>query len=153
MWKSIVAGLIALLFAATGCASGSSGNAEAAAERRDCAKQLSPLLDELSELNSRLDTGVPYAEYSTSVGDISVVYDDLDLDALGSECVQGAGIPLERAFNAYIAAGNAWDRCIDNEFCDLDFGSAADKMQDKWAKAADLIDEIDKKMESWEQAS
>ncbi len=99
---------------------------------------MAPLLDALSEVDSRLDTGLTNPDYGTALGDVSVEYNKLELDRLSDQCVDEVGVALEDAFNAYIEAGNRWDRCIEDTYCDVDL-DALPQMRRQWSKASDLI--------------
>lgn len=130
--------------------------AKAAAERRarqsavyrECRAVANGLDNRLSELNSRLAVGMAFAEYGDRVGSARVAYDKFIRDAkarggVSDACVNRVGVPLESALNAYAAAYDVWNNCINATSCDTSTGAAHDKMQAKWSKAGRLVDKAD----------
>jgi hypothetical protein len=56
------------------------------------------------------------------------------------ECINKVGLPLQRAFNDYRAAGRSWIHCIQDYAGSFDKGSPALKTaQTKWAAASVAI--------------
>ncbi len=82
---------------------------EAAAERRarqsavytECRSVVGPLDTKLTDLNSRLSVGLPFAKYSDQVGSAKVAYDKLIRDAKA----RGGS-----ATNASIGSAHRWSR-------------------------------------------
>jgi len=124
----------------------------------ECRKVAGTLDDRLSELNSRLSVGVPFAEYGKAVGSAKVAYDKFIRDAkaqggVSDACINKVGIPLESALNAYIRAYQVWNDCIDEYSCSFDKGSPAlKKAQASWAKAARLMSRADNGLAGLEPA-
>ncbi len=86
-----------------------------------CVKQLSPLADALSELNSRLDIGMNYAQYGELVAGAKVKYDRINwTKALSGPGCARSGILLERGLNKYVSAYRRWNACIESPTCDSD---------------------------------
>ena len=100
-----------------------------------CLELVGPLLDELGELDSRLDIGLNYSEYGDLVADANVQYDRIDFDQLGDNigCLSDVGVPLEDALNFYTSAYRVWDDCIESPTCTND--SITRNLQRKWARA------------------
>jgi hypothetical protein len=143
-----------LIGAATACGGGSGTTAGAAGattptsaptttEPSDpgCADQIGDFVEQLQELDSRLDIGLNFESYSTKVSDAKVVYDQIPFDEMSQECVRQVGVPAENAFNAYVKAYNIWNNCFDDINCDND--SIKSKLQAQWAKATLLISKAD----------
>lgn len=107
---------------------------------QSCADELEGLLESLEELDGRLDVGLTYVAYGERVGDVSVAYNRVDLEAvkgMGLDCVS-TGALLENAFNEYIKAHNAWRDCFDRTGCTND--SVKPTLQAHWATATQKID-------------
>ena len=123
-------------------------NAELAAT---CVKQLRPLADALSELDSRLDVGLNYAQYSELVATAKVKYDRVNWDKgmRGPGCARTA-ILLERALNKYTAAYRRWNACIESPSCDTD--SITTKLQGAWKDATRAVDQAVARLDDLEDA-
>jgi hypothetical protein len=115
----------------------------------ECRKIAGKLDTRLTELDSRLSVGLPFADYSRAVGSAKVAYDKLLRDAkahggVSEACINKVGIPLEKALNAYMKAHQVWDDCLATYSCSFDKGSPAlEKAQVSWAKASRLISRAD----------
>lgn len=120
--------------------------AEAQANYEDCQERLSDFQEALQELNSRLTVGLSYDDYSTEVGDVRVVYDRIDFDALGTnfDCLE-VGVSLEKAMNEYVQAASTWNDCITDFDCSSD--SIRGRLQKRWARASRLLDRADRELE------
>lgn len=102
----------------------------------ECTEQTGDLTRELSEMDSRLDVGLSYDEYTDFLADAKVAYDDIDFDASGVEnfdCISQVGLPLEKAINQYLAAARVWGDCFDDYSCDTD--SIEPRLQSRWSRA------------------
>ncbi len=111
--------------------------AEDQADAARCERQLEGFLSSLEELDSRLNVGLNFNEYSTQVGDIQVEYDRVPFNALDVDCVGEVGVSAEKAFNAYATAQSVWSDCFDSLSCS---NSEIDpELQRQWAKAAGLV--------------
>lgn len=117
-----------------------SAEAQAQAEFDRCRRTLSPLVDSLSEIDSRLNVGMNYDEYGDRLGDTQVAYDGTvkTIRKQTPDCIDAA-IALENAFNAYLKVYNVWGSCIDDYYCDFSEGVPNDKAQTGWAKATGAI--------------
>lgn len=106
-----------------------------------CERSLGPLLEKLSETNSRLDIGMIVGEYNSALGDTKVVYDQIDFEGLTNDpyCLGEVGVPLEDAFNAYVEAGSTWGDCVTDFGCDLD--GVMPGIQEKWSTASGLVND------------
>ncbi len=104
-----------------------------------CPDEISDFVAALQELDSRLDIGLNFQEYSERVGDARVAYDRVDAEDLDASCIEHVGVPAEDAMNAYIEANSTWNDCISDPDCSND--SIATELQAKWAEATELIEE------------
>lgn len=147
-----------LLLFGTGCAPGNGPTAEspspsptasptptvdAAAEaaqelHAECEAALGDFLEALQEIDSRLNVGLVFQDYTNRVGDAQVEYDQVPFDSLALPCVTGVGIPAEAALNHYIRADNQWNNCIGDFNCDTD--GIEPELQKKWSKATSAIE-------------
>jgi hypothetical protein len=117
--------------------------AAAVANYEKCRDTTRPLLDKLHELDSRLDVGLNYDEYTDKVGDVNVAYDRVTPKIGGQpQCVTSVGIPAEAAFNQYVKASNIWGECFDDINCDND--SIEPDLHNHWNKASNSIDSADR---------
>lgn len=112
--------------------------AEVAAQ--ECSDRLTPFLDALQEIDSRLNVGLQYAEYGEKLGDARVKYDRIDSEGLSPTCLRSVGTKLENAYNRYLEALHIWERCIDDYGCDFK-SDAQPKLRDKWTAAGDELSE------------
>lgn len=104
-----------------------------------CADEMSPLLDDLSTLDARLDVGLDLDEYSDLLGNASVSYDAMDIDAPEPDCISDVGVPLENALNRYIDIASTWNDCIwEDTYCTMDDIDA--EMQLAWKRSSRLIE-------------
>ncbi|MGI8578423.1 MAG: hypothetical protein ACR2KG_11035 [Nocardioidaceae bacterium] len=109
-------------------------NAKAMADYKTCARQMTPLLTKLKDLDSRLGVGMQQADYNTAVGDAKVAYDQITPGAVPADCTSQVWTALESALNRYINADNVWSNCIQDTYCTMDT-DATPKMQAAWSKA------------------
>jgi hypothetical protein len=119
--------------------------AQAQAEFDRCRRKLAPLVNSLSEIDSRLNVGMNYGEYGDRLGDTQVAY-DRTVKAIRKqtpECIDAA-VALEDAFNAYLKVYGVWGDCIDDYYCDFSEGVPNDKAQAGWAKATRAIDKAER---------
>lgn len=127
--------------------------AEAAAIRRAnraeyeaCVDEMSPLHEDLSTLDARLDVGLDLDEYSDLLGNASVSYDAMDIDAPQPDCISDVGVPLENALNKYIDIASTWNDCIwEDTYCTMDDIDA--KMQLAWMRSSRLIEKASDALE------
>jgi hypothetical protein len=113
---------------------------QAAEQQADkCKSQVGGFLQSLQELDSRLAVGLPYAEYSSQVGDVRVAYDRLPFRQLDPECLSQVGLPAEDAMNSYVKADSTWNDCIVRFGCDTD--SIDPELQARWTTASSKINE------------
>lgn len=105
---------------------------EATAVAISCRQQLGGLLQALRNTGSRLSVGLPFAEYSNQVGQISIAYDRMPIGRMDPECISVTGVKAEQAFNSYTKAYNTWNDCISDLYCDMD--SVDLELQDAWVK-------------------
>jgi hypothetical protein len=109
----LLVGLLAVL--AAGCGDAKKQAQEARAE---CEKVIAPFMDEVNELDSRLDIGLAYTAYSEHVADANVAYDRIDLNSdilrddsdHAKNCRQAARAG-ESALNSYVKAQQTWQKC------------------------------------------
>lgn len=117
-----------------------------------CKRLTRGLTDSLQEIDSRLDVGLNYNEYSDFLGDASVAVDKMvnafeDEDA---DCFRAVARPLAKAYDKYAAVLRVWAACIDDFYCDFSTGAADDKAQTGWAAASDLLDRAHSALEDLE---
>ena len=102
-----------------------------------CKEEMGPLVDALGELDSRLNVGLNYDEYTDQVGDLRVEYDRVDFggsDPKQLDCLTTVGLPAEEAMNEYAKAAGTWDECFDDINCDND--SIQPELQRRWSSAS-----------------
>lgn len=109
-----------------------------------CTSELESLVEALTDLDSRLDIGLSFSEYSERVGDAKVAYDRIDASVLDATCIEAIGTPAETALNAYIDAYNDWNDCIQDSDCSTD--SIEPTLQGHWSKATSLLDAVQAKL-------
>jgi hypothetical protein len=125
----------------------SSGPSHSAVQAAACRRGLRPLMAAETQLNSGLDVAVQFSDYTSRLGNISVAYNravsKLKSDPVSFRtCSVEVGLPLQRAFNDYRAAGNTWNHCITDYSCSFDHGSPAQrKAQAKWQAASVALDD------------
>ena len=126
---------------------------EAAEAAEACATIMSPLVDALRELDSRLGVGLSYARYGDELGDARVVYDRVDADEVDNlgDCLTDVGVPAEKAFNEYVKAANTWGKCFDDFDCSND--SIRPALQRRWSRASDKVDEAKRGLGEMEAAA
>jgi len=105
----------------------------------DCPDEVVEFVETLEDLDSRLNVGLNFQAYSERVGDSRVAYDRIDIQDLGSGCIDHVGSPAEDAMNAYIRAYNTWNDCIGDIDCDND--SITPDLQAEWAEATELVED------------
>ena len=102
----------------------------------ECEQQMGRLLKRTRALNSRLDIGLNYDEYSDQVADLKVAYDAIDFGGAGDDslkCLSSVGVPLEGALNQYVKSYRTWNACFEDYDCDND--SITPQLQARWSKA------------------
>ena len=98
---------------------------------------LVPLYDALLAIDSRLSVGMPFAEYSTAVGDAAVEFGSLDAASLSVDCLEKAN-HLGDALMAYSDANERWDRCLfEQRRCTND--DIIDELREWWTTATEAI--------------
>lgn len=131
--------------------------AEQTAVHKECVEVTGKLATKLSDLDSRLSIGLPFAEYGKKVGDARVAYDQLLKDAkqrggISDKCINRVGLPLQSAMNAYVAAYDVWNKCIEDYNCTFD-GDTLKKAQASWSKATRLIEKASTNVDALAPAS
>lgn len=109
---------------------------------RQCRRQIGPFQDALETVDARLDVGLTQAQLSDLVGDASVAYNRIDIDALGTGNCLSAAAKLEGAFNAYAGSVSTWDDCIFDYGCDVD--GIDPQLQTAWLKSSRLLERADR---------
>ena len=116
-----------------------------------CKEEMGGLVDALGELDSRLNVGLNYDEYTDQVGDLRVEYDRVDFGGSDPEqldCLTAVGLPAEQAMNEYAKAAGTWDECFDDIDCDND--SIQPELQRRWATASRKADRASRGLEKME---
>jgi hypothetical protein len=112
---------------------------KAQAEYQKCSTQLkglNGLLDVESNLNSHLDVGMNYHDYTSAVGDVKAAYDQTPFHQMDFHCLT-SGIHAEGALNAYVKAANIWDKCFNDINCNVD--AIKPQLQKQWGKASSEV--------------
>lgn len=108
-------------------------------EYERCDQGLGGLLEAAQDLDSRLDVGLNYDEYSDRVADVNVAYNNIDFkNDLDFTCISAAGLSLEKALNKYVDAYRVWDECFADINCDND--SIDGELQTNWFAASSAVD-------------
>lgn len=106
-----------------------------------CENQVGDFLDEIGELDSRLDVGLTYSEYKRRVADANVEYDRVgDIGFLlshGQDCVDAVS-DGQAALDAYLAAVTIWDRCLDSDNCTK--ADIIEELRAEWSEGSDSRD-------------
>jgi hypothetical protein len=101
-----------------------------------CNDRVEDFFSALQELNSRLDVGLSYDDYTDQVADVKVAYDQADFGNLHNfDCLRAA-VPGEKALNQYVEAAGAWGDCIEDFNCDIDNID----LNGYWLKASVFVD-------------
>ena len=106
---------------------------KARAEFQKCSTQLKGVLDAESNLNSHLDVGMNYHDYTSAVGDVKAAYDQTPIHQMDFQCL-ASGVHAEAALNAYVKAAGIWDKCFSDINCNVD--SIKPQLQKQWGKAS-----------------
>jgi hypothetical protein len=117
--------------------------AKAQAEYQKCKSQLGGIVDAEETLNSHLSVGMNYHDYTSEVGDVKAAYDQVPFKQLDFQCL-GAGLPAEKALNAYAKAANIWDTCFNDINCSND--SIKPQLQAQWDKAGSQAEDAKSKL-------
>ncbi len=144
--------LAATALALPGCGGGGAAGAESTAatspgqqarasggDGKPCPAQVDAFVKSLDSLRSRLAVGLSYEQYAGAIEGLRADYEAIDVDRLALECLTTAGTPSERAFNEYIAAANAWGRCLADAACTT--ASVEPVLQRRWRVASGLLAE------------
>jgi hypothetical protein len=106
-----------------------------------CSREIYGLVDALTEIDSRLDTGLNYAEYEKYLTKANVAYGRVRWKTQNPTCVLLVGVRAENALNAYFKAFETWTACINKirsgqlKACDLPASSNARHYQWRIASA------------------
>jgi hypothetical protein len=111
--------------------------AEAQVAYSACSSQIGHFVSALDDLNSRLDVGLTFSDYSTHVGNVRVAYDNVTWSAVPRGGCLSAGVNGENALNDYAASYNTWNNCISDINCSTD--TVKPQLQAKWALASTQI--------------
>lgn len=107
-------------------------------DAEDCETAFTDLAEQLGTLRAELRVGVSFDEYSDSLREISIAYEQIDFSELGMDCLGDIGVPLEEAFNKYSKAHTVWGDCIEDFSCDID--ATDPRRQRLWGQASSEID-------------
>lgn len=111
---------------------------QAQAEYQKCKSQLSSLLSAEENLNSHLDIGMNFTDYTQAVGNVKAAYDQTPIHQLDEKCL-GVGVHTETALNDFAKAANTWNNCIGNINCSD--SSIKPQLQATWSKASSEINQ------------
>ncbi len=114
--------------------------AEESAQSREaeCGEQLEPFISALEGLDARLEVGLNFEEYFDELGNIQVAYNQLPIDDLHPRCLGRVGVPSEKAYQAFTAAGEDWDACIEALSCGDEISP---EVQRQWVRGSRLLEE------------
>jgi hypothetical protein len=104
----------------------------------------------LQQIDSRLNVGLSFAEYTDYVGDAQVEYDRTDWDDGELSCTLKVGIALEDALKQYFKAYSKWDQCMDDYACEVE-GSVLAGIRKHWSEATERLQYADKKLDNARQ--
>ena len=120
--------------------------AEAQAEQATCQSQVGALIAKERELESLLNgVGLAFDEYSDKVGEVSVAYGTIPIDDLSAQCLTRVGIHSEKAMNNWVEAGDTWNDCVTDLYCEND--SIDPELQADWLIASDELRKASEGME------
>lgn len=107
-----------------------------AVKQKACESAVGDFKKEIEALNSKLSVGMSQGDFNDALGDVKVVYDQIDIDSLANDeyCLDKVAKPLEDAFNNYVKSNNTWNKCITDYACKVE-GKVLSKMQGRWSKA------------------
>jgi hypothetical protein len=128
---------------------------EAKAKKRaqTCRSHVAGFVEALRDVDSRLDVGLSYSEYSDAVGDAAVERGRAgNAASAGRACARIANA-AESAFNLYNGAVQTWNDCIfDDPISIYDVGCTLDDiefdLQLNWLKASDKVETAVERLES-----
>jgi hypothetical protein len=109
-----------------------------------CNHQIGKWMTALKALNSRLDIGLTESDYTRELGNISVIYHEIDFNSLSPQCLV-PGVNAEKAFNDYIDASNAWSKCFASLTCTN--AKVRPKLQSFWAAATRQLDKANTELQ------
>lgn len=127
---------------------------EAAEERErraeECTEDVAQLASALDELNSRIQVGLSYSDYTTEVGDVMVAYNRTDIDKISADrwCLGEVAVPLENAFQHFDKAMEVWKKCVGDWDCSIKDKAVDAKMQKHWQRAGTYLEEADAALEA-----
>ena len=117
--------------------------AKAARQRHEdryaaCVREWTPVLTDLSTVDSRLDVRITRDSYAGLLGDASLSYDRVDVNDVSDECIRSVDGPLNKALNEYIRAGGRWSDCLSlDDDCSL--SDIEPTLQKSWSTASTLV--------------
>lgn len=126
----------ALLLSEVNAHANQAASAQAEAAQSTCRSEIGDFLDALEELDSRLDVGLSFQDYSDQVGDVRVAYGRMEIEELKLDCLTAAA-DGEAAMNRYIRANNTWNDCVSDPDCSTD--SIDPKLQTQWSAASTKV--------------
>lgn len=103
-----------------------------------CEQAIGDVLNEINELDSRLEAGLNYSEYKRQVADLKVAYDRASYNGLDTWCLT-ARSKAGRALRVYLGAAGYWDVCSDLGDCTTD--EIESELQEYWARARQWLEE------------
>lgn len=113
---------------------------QAQAEYHKCNSQLSSLLSAEENLNSHLDIGMNFTDYTQAVGNVKAAYDQTPIHQMAPKCLL-VGVSIENALNDYAHAVNTWNNCISNLASGCTDSSIKPQLQGDWSKASSQINQ------------
>lgn len=123
---------------------------KAQAEYAKCKSQLSSLMSAEQNLNSHLDVGMNFADYTQAVGNVRAAYGTTPIHQMDQKCL-GVGVNLESALNDYVRAVRVWNNCLGKLGCSN--ASIKPQLQSQWSKASSSITQAQSSLTSLQTAT
>jgi hypothetical protein len=122
---AFAAAALALALAACGGGSGSTAASTVASATPQCERQLTALTGDLDVMRGRMIREPGYRKYVQDVRLLQAGYASTPFSKLDVACLQGPATVAEQAVDRYVAAANAWSRCLASSGCDLQAAKTA----------------------------
>jgi hypothetical protein len=127
--------------------------AKANKRAQSCRSHVAGFVEALRDVDSRLDVGLSYSEYSDAVGDAAVERGRAGQAASAGRACARIASAAESAFALYNGAAQTWNDCVfDDPVSIYDFGCTLDDieldLQFEWLDATDHVEKAVKRLEA-----
>jgi hypothetical protein len=127
--------------------------AKAKKRAQACRSRVAGFVEALRDVDSRLDVGLSYSEYSDAVGDAAVERGRAGQAASAGRACARIASAAESAFDLYNGAVQTWNDCVfDDPVSIFDVGCSLDDiefdLQLEWLKATDHVEKAVKRLEA-----